>query len=33
MLAETLVPLIGIVAMFAVFIAVLAFGDVTSGGD
>lgn len=30
---ETLVPVIGILAVFAVFIAVLAYGDITSGGD
>ncbi len=30
---ETLVPIIGILAVFAVFIAVLAYGDITSGGD
>ena len=30
---ETLVPIIGILAVFAVFIAVLAYGDIASGGD
>lgn len=30
---ETIIPIVGIVAVFAVFIAVLAFGDLTAGGN